>query len=160
MTCGAEFDASMKYRYKLWRGWNLARPKLLWILLNPSTADELKDDPTLKRCIKFSLLWNFGGLEIVNLFAFRSTGPALLAKVDAVGPHNDDHILGAISLAHEIVVGWGNYGDLHGRGKEVIELIRKSGFNKPIRCLGHTRSGNPRHPLYMPYSALPRTFAI
>lgn len=61
-----------RYRYLLWRTWDMTRPRLLWVLLNPSTADDQTDDPTLRRCIRFSRDWQYGGLEIVNLFAFRT----------------------------------------------------------------------------------------
>ena len=133
------------YRYLLWRAWNPRLPRVLWILLNPSTADERVDDPTLRRLHSFSQHFGFGGLEVVNLFALRSTDPRALARmVDPIGPENDDYIREAGVRATKIIAAWGSYGTLYGRDHYILAQIAS-----PIFCLGITRNGNPRHPLYL-----------
>ena len=97
------------YRYLLWRTWNAALPRALWILLNPSTADERIDDRTLRRCRGFTASWRFGGLEVVNLFALRTPYPRDLYKAaDPVGAANDRHIIAAAKRATCIVLAWGS----------------------------------------------------
>src|SRR4028119_2392792 len=90
---GAIFDPTRTYRYALWRTWDAARPPVAFVLLNPSTADARRDDPTIRRCANFARTWGFGGLEVVNLFAFRATHPTdLKCAADPVGPQNDVHL--------------------------------------------------------------------
>lgn len=133
------------YRYLLWREWNPKLPRLLWILLNPSTADKHVDDPTLRRILGFSQRFGFGGLEIVNLFALRSSDPKALAHVaDPVGPENDGYIREAIARSTKIVAAWGSFGMLYERDRNVLAQI-----DRPTFCLGITRNGNPCHPLYL-----------
>ncbi len=133
------------YRYLLWRIWDPGQPRLLWVMLNPSTADEATNDPTLRRILGFSHASGFGGLEVVNLFAWRSPSPkALLCVPDAVGPANDRYIQEAVMRAEKIVAAWGNEGARDGREKAVLALI-----SRPVFCLGTTGLGHPRHPLYV-----------
>lgn len=118
----------------------------LFIMLNPSTADEVKDDPTIRRCIGFANAWGYGILEICNLFAWRATRPNdLKAAEDPVGPENDRYILEAAGRAEKIVAAWGNHGQHFGRSVEARALLR--GHN--IECLGVTQLGEPKHPLYV-----------
>src|SRR2546421_6723193 len=115
------------YRYLLWREWNAKLPRLLWILLNPSTADERVDDPTLRRVLGFSQSYGFGGLEVVNLFALRSPHPrALTQVVDPVGPENDMYIREAVGRASKIVAAWGSFGTLYRRGDRIPSHIELS----------------------------------
>jgi hypothetical protein len=133
------------YRYLLWRVWSPGSPRLLWILLNPSRADSCVDDPTLRRILGFSHSFGFGGIEVVNLFALRSPDPGILTRVsDPVGPENDRYIREALERAAKIVVAWGSNGRLHDRDNEILAQIDRS-----IYCLGVTRDGYPRHPLYL-----------
>jgi hypothetical protein len=133
------------YRYLLWRIWDLQLPRLLWIMLNPSTADETTNDPTLRRILGFSHASGFGGLEVVNLYALRSPSPkALLLASDAIGPENDRYIQEAMLRADKIIVAWGNEGARDGRDQAVLSLL-----SCPVFCLGMTRVGCPRHPLYV-----------
>jgi hypothetical protein len=142
-NAGAVVDGP--YRYSLWREWDPDRPRLLWVLLNPSTADANREDPTLRRCLAFSRTWSFGSLEIVNLYAWRSPTPEDLTRVEnPVGDQNDRYIQEAVQRAAKIVVAWGAYKALHGRDRAVIDLLAQ-----PLWCLGKTRDGNPRHPLYL-----------
>lgn len=101
----ASFDESRTYRYSLIRRC-AEGPICVWVLLNPSTADERKDDPTIRRCGGFSKSWGFGALEVVNLFAFRATDPrSLWLAMDPVGPKNDEQTLAALKVAGRVVVG-------------------------------------------------------
>lgn len=145
--CGA-------FRYWLNRRWSDG-PVLLFVMLNPSTADAEVDDATIRRCATFAHAHGFGGLEVVNLFAFRATKPADLARRGwQVGPENDAYIKRAASEAGEICVAWGAIGDrgaASDRVQAVVPILRRSG--KPLQCLRMTRSGFPQHPLYMPATA-------
>lgn len=155
---GADFSSCRKYRYRLWRTWDgsdraTERP-CLFILLNPSTADEYADDPTVQRCRSFAQSWGFGGMEVVNLFAFRSTDPTMLRSTPhPVGPSNDTVILAAIQRAGRVVCAWGSHGTLHGRGVAVTRMLQER--NVRTLCFRLTRTGQPVHP-----SRLPRASAL
>ncbi len=139
-----------EYRYSLWRQWDPALPRALFIMLNPSTADATQDDATLRRCIGFAKSWVCGSVELVNLFAFRSANPAMLAQVaDPVGPDNTTHIQQAIARASIIVCAWGAHKQVGYREREVLQLLK----GKEVYCLGSTKEGLPRHPLYVPAAA-------
>ncbi|MCB9559623.1 MAG: DUF1643 domain-containing protein [Kofleriaceae bacterium] len=140
-------DADEPYRWRLWRRWAEA-PPCVFVMLNPSTADDRHDDPTIRRCVGFARAWGFGGVEVVNLFALRATDPAdLRAAAAPVGAGNDAAIAAAVARgrAGAIVVAWGVHGALHGRDREVAARLAPY---RP-RCLGVTRDGAPRHPLYV-----------
>lgn len=142
----AGFDRTGAYRYSLGRRW-AAGPRVCFCLLNPSTADARVLDPTLTRCLGFAQRWGFAAMDVVNIFALRSTDPAgLYHSEDPVGPRNDAAIRRAASRADLIVVGWGNHGRLAGRGAAVAAMI--AGVAE-ARCLGMTGSGDPKHPLYL-----------
>lgn len=141
----AGFSPCRRYRYTLSRTWDAASPPLVFIGLNPSTADETTDDPTIRRCIGFARRDGFGGIVMLNLFALRSTDPAALSDAsDPVGPWNDDQIFAACK-GRTVVAAWGVHGTLRGRDKVVRRLL--AGVD--LRCLGRTKEGNPRHPLYL-----------
>lgn len=139
------------YRYLLWRNWDTTRPCLLWVLLNPSVADGQTDDPTLRRCMCFSDKWGYGGLEIVNLFAFRTPHPDVLSiAVNPIGDENDRYVREAAERASEIVVAWGAWnakGPYRHRDQDVLNLLGHP--EKQLSCLGTTKNGSPRHPLYL-----------
>lgn len=146
------------YRYLLWRTWDQARPRLLWVLLNPSTADGETDDPTLRSCKEFSYRWGYGGLEIINLFAFRATDPRTLQREpDPIGPENDRYIAAAATDANGIIVAWGALGSFRQRDREVLALLSRQ-FAQPLRCLGSVQNGCPRHPLYVARSTSPELY--
>jgi hypothetical protein len=138
------------YRYLLTRTWDANRSPACWVMLNPSTADATQDDPTIRRCVGFARDWGCGGIVVVNLFAFRATDPAALRTApDPIGPDNDNHIRRAVTIGGATVVcAWGAHGTLLGRGRSVADLIRSLGVVP--QCLGTTRDGQPRHPLYVP----------
>jgi hypothetical protein len=127
---------------------------MVWILLNPSTADADRDDPTLRKCVGFARTHGHGGVIIVNLFAWRATDPRELHKVlDPVGPENDVHILWAIRapILATVVAGWGGDRFAQRRATHVGVLVQGSG--RHVRCVGITKNGAPKHPLYSPYTS-------
>lgn len=155
MKTGAEFSPDRKYRWTLHRIWQPANPLACYVLLNPSTADEFSNDPTVERCQVRALNAGFGGLIVVNIFAFRSTDPAALYEIaDPVGGlANDMAIVAAAQKSKLVVCGWGRHGALQDRGKKVLELIRSTG--KVPHALRINSDGSPVHPLYLPYSLNP-----
>lgn len=150
LRVGATLSDDRKYRYRLWRLWN-DKPPCVFVLLNPSTADELKDDPTVKRCMARALREGFGGIVIVNLFALRSANPVALKSCDdPIGPENNEHIRQAVRGAGAVICGWGNDGKLLGRGEQVLKMIRDEGAT-PL-ALKVNFDGSPQHPLYIGYA--------
>jgi hypothetical protein len=135
------------YRYLLTRRWGDGAAAL-FVMLNPSTADDAHDDPTLRRCIGFARRWRLDGVEVVNLYALRATDPRdLFAARAPVGPDNDAAIAAAAARAALIVVAWGAHGERDpDRVARVVELLRAH----RLACLGVNRGGTPRHPLYVP----------
>jgi hypothetical protein len=153
---GAVIDPTGKYRYLLWRAWGLLWPRCLFIMCNPSVADAERDDPTIRRCIGFAKKWGMHGIEVVNLFAYRATEPDKLLQVDdPVGPQNDAHLIGATARAGLVVAAWGWHGTHRGRDGEVARLLAWS----HLQCLGKTKNGHPRHPLYVRADAVLERFA-
>lgn len=148
---GATFDAERIYRYRLWRDWSFTpnnANRLLWIMLNPSTADEFVLDPTLRRCEGYSLAWGFYAFEVCNIFALRSTDPkALYSHADPVGPDNNRTILERAQNCAAVVVGWGTHGKYSRRGADVIRML--AAHQITVQCLGTTADGYPKHPLYV-----------
>lgn len=154
----ATFSPCRKYRYTLERAWDeadlfsLPGSRLVVIGLNPSTADETQDDPTIRRCIGFAKRWGYGGLIMLNLFAYRSTCPkAMKREAEPVGPGNNEAISRVTSqtMGGDILVAWGNHGTHRNRDRTaMLELIQGT----PM-CLGVTKQGCPKHPLYLPSDA-------
>src|SRR5882724_9208274 len=148
MICTATFSPDRKYRYRLARGWRDDRKPLVFIMLNPSTADETKDDPTIRRCIGYAMNQSFGGVIILNLFAWRTTDPrGLLSVKDPIGPENDDHLMVEAELGSTICCAWGTLrGPLIKRETAVLKRLE----NKTLFCLSQNiGSGCPSHPLYL-----------
>lgn len=143
------------YRYDLRRVWTGDMCRLVnFVMLNPSTADALDDDPTIRRCIGFAKSWGFGGLVVTNLYAFRATEPADLWKADdPIGPDNDGHVRRWASTANLVVMAWGNHGTFGGRGSAVMRLLREGGCRPAY--LKITGNGQPGHPLYLPSNLMP-----
>jgi hypothetical protein len=154
MKSDAWFSENRMYRYRLSREWNGDCPRVVFVMLNPSTADANKLDPTCTRCLARSLNLGGGALDVVNIFAFRSTDPNALIDarsrgVDIVGEQNDFHlttIAKAANVSH-VICGWGQWGKYLDRGKAVVELLTRSGVK--LYCLGLTADGHPKHPLYI-----------
>ncbi len=158
MERDAIFDATGAYRYALTRRWRSSGRQVAFVLLNPSTADAERDDPTIRRCIGFARAWGFAAVEVVNLFAFRATEPAGLRRAPRpVGPENDSYLLAAQDRADELVLAWGIHGAWLERDRAVLALLSAQAARP--KCLGLTREGHPRHPLYLPKGLRPRRFS-
>lgn len=146
----AQISACGRYRYTLRRAW-MGGGAVVWLLLNPSTADASVDDPTVRRMRAFSMAWGYGSMRVVNLFALRSPHPSELTAaarrgVDPVGPDNDAWIEREADGAELVVAGWG----VHGlKSTERVGAALCLVQHLPVRCLGFTSEGAPRHPLYV-----------
>jgi hypothetical protein len=151
---GATFGSpDNRYRYLLWRTWDRALPTVLWVMLNPSTADAAQLDPTLRRVLGFSRAWGFGGFRVVNLFALRSTDPEALRRVpDPVGPENDHVLQVAAHKANSVIAGWGAHAAGVERAREVRRLLEPV---CALHALRITKTGHPSHPLYLPAKLRP-----
>ena len=147
----AVFSLDRRYRYRLRRQWDPALPSCGFVMLNPSTATEVRSDPTIRRCVGFARSWGYGAIEVGNLFALRSRDPAALRGrgIDPVGVGNDAAIAEIVDRSDLVVAAWGVHGELRQRGERVFADLRRSG---KLAHLGLTKGGQPRHPLYAPAS--------
>jgi len=144
---GAILSDDRKHRFILTRTWDADRPQVLFIGVNPSTADENNDDPTIRRCIGFAKRWDFGGLMMANLFSIRATDPKEMKASDEPNLEiNDLWLKNAATKCSFVVAAWGNHGKHLNRDKEVRELMRV--YEVPLFCFGITKSKQPLHPLY------------
>lgn len=144
MVRSAVIDPTGQYRYVLSRIWNNDAPAITWVMLNPSTADANVDDPTIRRCINFSMGWGYGKLHVVNLYAYRATNPTALKGIaDPFGPDFDVHFLSALHSAVTVVAAWGACP--HASSAHIRAYLE----NYMWHCLGVTKDGSPRHPLYV-----------
>lgn len=142
------------YRYALTRAWNASGRRLLFIMLNPSKATELVNDPTVERCERRARALGYGAFRVCNIFAWRETDPAALRRAtDPVGPENDAVLRDSAAWADDILCAWGIHGAHLGRADAVTALLLATG--RPLLCLGLTRAGHPRHPLYVSYGTRP-----
>lgn len=144
---GADISECGRYRYELSRVWNDEEPALGFIMLNPSTADAMLDDPTIRRCAGFARDFGYGGIMVRNLFAFRATKPKNLPidRAVAEGPRNYEVLLRCVE--EPTVCAWGVHGGE--AGEAVVERLIGAGANQLFH-LGLTKAGYPRHPLYLP----------
>ena len=146
------------YRYALTRVWQADGAKALFVMLNPSTATEVQNDPTVERCERRARALGFGAFRVCNIFAWRETDPKKMrAAADPVGPDNDAAILDGCIWADRIICAWGAHGAHLDRGSAVERLMRAQ--PKPLYALGLTRQGHPRHPLYIGYSTAPEPWS-
>jgi hypothetical protein len=151
---GAEFSEDREYRYRLWRMWDPEKPVLAFIMLNPSTADEVELDPTCRRCKGYVEDWGYGKLVVGNIFALRSTDPEnLYDHDDPVGPENDAHLQAIVDDADKVIAAWGTHGAHRDRGREVVDLL-----DADLEALDTTKEGHPCHPLYQPKDIEPVPF--
>lgn len=152
----AVFSAAHTYRYSLDRSWgeqNFDGVGTLWVMLNPSTADARRDDPTLRKVIGFTKRFGDSRLRVVNLYGFVATKPADLFRTEnPVGPENDAHIALAAGAATRIVLAWGAEPPHPERVRTVLAILRRNGGAQPLYCLGRTRGGDPRHPVRLAYA--------
>lgn len=141
-----------RYRYDLWRHWAHG-PYCMFIGLNPSTADGLNDDPTIRRCISFAKAGGYGALCMTNLFAYRATSPTVMKSVpDPIGEENDGYLTSLAAGAGIVIAAWGVHGVHRKRADKVIEMIPF------LHCLGVTKEGHPKHPLYLSKNCKPVPF--
>lgn len=163
-----QFSEDRLYRYTLWREWAIedllckaersaevpAHHYLMVIGLNPSTADETKDDPTIRKCIGFAKRWGFGALCMTNLFAWRATKPKDMKMApDPVGIDNNLHLVSCAHGAGMILAAWGKDGNLNNRCDEIFRDVLTPNFE--VYCLKKNNDGSPIHPLYVPYEQTP-----
>jgi hypothetical protein len=134
------------YRYVLWREWDTINPAYaMFVGLNPSTADEVEDDPTIRRCVGYAKRWGYGALCMTNLFAYRATDREVMkSHPSPVGVDNDRWLVEMAKGAAIVVAAWGVDGAHLHRDQAVIRLLGKG-----LTCLGLTKSGHPAHPLYL-----------
>lgn len=150
----AAYSVCERYRYHLTRTWEPAGQKALFVMLNPSTATEVQNDPTVERCERRARALGFGAFRVTNIFAWRDTDPrAMKRAADPVGPANNAAILDGCTWADRIIAAWGTHGAHLSRGPVVEALMRNTG--QTIYHLGLSQSGHPKHPLYIAYSQQP-----
>lgn len=152
MEKGASISACGKYRYLLWRRWG-DRGSILWIMLNPSTADSEEDDATIRRCMGFTKALGCEGFTVLNLFALRATNPKELKDaVDPIGPLNNITLstYAGVKFSYKIAA-WGVNGNMKGRDLAVAKMFAEGGLS----CLAVSHAGYPKHPLYLPKTLKP-----
>jgi len=156
---GAIFSPCEKYRYRLWRNFRegASRP-VNFLMLNPSTADATSNDPTIERCSRRVLSWGFDGIVVTNLFAWRSTSPTVLKHLDdPIGPGNNQAIKEAAAECALVICAWGKDGDLNNRSSAILPALLRN-FPDKVAFLRRCKDGQPEHPLYVPYSELPKSY--
>ena len=152
---GATFSPCRRWRTLLWRRWDESKPVANFLMLNPSTADEVKLDPTCSRARDYAQRWGFGSIHITNIFAWRATDPEEMKAVkDPVGPGNDAAIVRAAREAAIVVCAWGNHGAFLDRSCRVIALLKEKKVQ--LHALRVNAGGEPAHPLYLPGSLRPK----
>lgn len=153
---GAIFGVGRIHRYVLWRRWGFETNRICtFVGLNPSTADETQDDPTIRRCIRFSKEWGFDAYVMLNAYGFRATDPRdMKAAVDPVGPENDRYIAAVAAVSDCVVAAWGT----HCRAERQTEICRL--MQRDVYCLGRTKAGFPKHPLYLRADTERELFAV
>jgi len=144
---GATFSPCRRWRYLLWRRWDEAKPVANFLMLNPSTADEVKLDPTCSRARDYAERWGYGALIVTNVFGWRATHPDdMKAAKDPVGPGNDAAIVRTAKESAIVVCAWGNHGTFLDRSSKVRALLKEV----KLHALRINANGEPAHPLYLP----------
>ncbi len=153
---GAEFSKCGKYRYTLWRIWDKDKPLVMFIGLNPSTANESDDDPTIRRVKRFAADWGFGGVYMMNLFAYISTDPKklLFNPHEKIGYKNNNYLKEIAGKCEKIIFAWGSFSEAHVRSKEVIEMFPQA------HVLKINNNGSPKHPLYIKADTVPVRYKL
>jgi len=150
----AEYSDCEAYRYSLTRVWDGRLPRAAFVMLNPSTATEVQNDPTVERCERRARALGFGAFRVLNIFAYRATDPRVMrAAADPVGPENDAAILAALPWADRVICAWGTHGAHLGRGPTVAAMLRRA--DASLWHLGLSKAGHPKHPLYIGYAVQP-----
>jgi hypothetical protein len=153
----AVYSDCERYRYSLSRIWDTGGPRVMFVMLNPSTATEVQNDPTVERCERRARHLNFGAFRVTNIFAWRATDPRNMKSAkDPIGPENDQALTDGAEWADQIIAAWGVHGAHLQRGIEVANTLRSG--TKPLFHLGLSKAGHPKHPLYLPYAQQPQTW--
>lgn len=161
MTLSAEFSGiDNRFRDKLTRVWDADRPMLVVCMLNPSTADHRRDDPTVLALIHFAKLWGYGGLWVVNLYSLRTSSPTEMMRADdRIGPENAKAINAALDYARSnsshVLAAWGNHGNFEGRAEWFCSVAAKI-YHVDLLCLGTTSGWHPKHPMARGKHRIPR----
>lgn len=151
----AVYSDCERYRYALTRTWDTGKGRIAFVMLNPSTATEMQNDPTVERCERRARALGYGAFRVTNIFAWRNTDPReMRAAHDPVGPANDDAIRDAALWAQLVLCAWGTHGAHLNRGADAERLLRATGA--PLFHLGLSKAGHPKHPLYIGYAEQPR----
>ncbi|MEM6384773.1 MAG: DUF1643 domain-containing protein [Pseudomonadota bacterium] len=154
----AVYSDCERYRYRLTVSWDERAPRLLYVMLNPSKATELVNDPTIERCERRARQLGYGAFGVANLFGLRETSPARLKSARAPeGPHNMRAIDDSVAWSDSVLAAWGVHGTHRAQGAKVLKRLRTCGA--PLLHLGLTKEGHPRHPLYIPYKIKPEPWA-
>jgi len=155
----ALYSPCENYRYALTRIWKPEGRRVLFVMLNPSTATEVQNDPTVERCERRARTLGFGGFRVCNIFAWRATDPRnMRAQDDPVGPDNDAAILKGCNWADTVICAWGTHGAHRNRGAKVEHLLRATG--RELLHLGLSKAGHPKHPLYIAYAQRPEIWPL
>lgn len=150
----AVYSDCERYRYSLSRTWDPRGKKVLFVMLNPSTATEVQNDPTVERCERRARTLGYGGFRVANIFAWRATDPRdMRAAFDPVGPENDSTLIESAKWTDHIIAAWGTHGVHQGRGHMVAQMLQQQ--SKPLFHLGLSKAKHPKHPLYIAYSQHP-----
>lgn len=150
LRTGATFSRCERYRFDLFRIWDESKPKVMFVGLNPSTADATKNDPTVTRCIRYAQSWGYGGMHMMNIFAFRATDPSdMKAEPEPIGTDTDEWLLKVEQESALTLVAWGNHGAHLNRAAQVCTLLSE------LHCLKQNKNGYPAHPLYLKASLTP-----
>lgn len=153
----AVYSPCEQFRYLLTREWQTGGRRAVFVMLNPSTATETQNDPTVERCERRARTLGFGAFRVCNIFAFRATDPRVMRAVaDPVGPLNDAAIAASVDWADQVICAWGTHGAHMGRGAQVEALLRNAGA--ALWHLGLTKDGHPKHPLYIGYDRQPEVW--
>ena len=151
----AVYSECERFRYSLNRIWDAGGKHANFVMLNPSTATEVQNDPTVERCERRARALGFGQFTVTNIFAYRATDPKeMRAQSDPIGAGNDAAILDAARAADQVICAWGTHGAHLSRGRAVEKALR--GLEKPLFHLGLSQAGHPKHPLYIAYAETPR----
>lgn len=151
---GAVLSSCETYRYQLWRIWDDTKPKVMFLMLNPSTADANKDDATIRKCMRYSIKWNYGGFYVGNLYGYRATDRSVIKSVDnPIGDENQNHLLELSKKCDKIVCAWGNE---EGRPERIFSILDNLYYLK----LNKDREQSPAHPLYLKGDLTPTQFDL
>ena len=156
----ARFSPNRQYRYQLTRRVGFGERTVVFVMLNPSTADEVANDPTVRRCINYANAWGYGWMIVTNVSPLRATDPRVLlasgAEPKGIQRENERYILEAAGVADLVVAAYGMHGAAEGRGERIAGVLTNAGHT--VTCLGLTKKGAPRHPLYLQATATPFVF--